>query len=53
MAEYLVLIYEDESSWASGGQEAWDRAMKDHTDFGNNNGLVLGPEIDLWTTCDE
>jgi 2-keto-4-pentenoate hydratase len=23
------------------------------SDFGNNNGLVLGPEIDDWTTCDE
>lgn len=41
MAEYLVLIYEDESKWAEGGQEVWDRIMAAHQKFGTDNGKAL------------
>ncbi|MGO9559758.1 MAG: YciI family protein [Acidimicrobiales bacterium] len=39
MAEYLVLIYEDEAAYASG--EAYGQAMKDHNEFGEANGAAL------------
>lgn len=41
MAQYLVLIYESEESWANAGQEGYDRAMKDHTEFSEKNGAAL------------
>jgi hypothetical protein len=41
MAKYLVLIYEREESWANAGQEGYDLAMKEHTEFGERNGEVL------------
>ena len=41
MSQYLVLIYEDEASWASGGQEAYDQAMKEHMKFGEDNASAL------------
>jgi len=41
MAQYLLLIYEDEKSWAQAGQEEYDQALKDHTAFGERNGSVL------------
>ena len=39
MAEYLILIYEDEAAYASG--EASSQAMKDHNEFGEANGAAL------------
>ncbi|MEV6985671.1 YciI family protein [Sphaerisporangium sp. NPDC051017] len=41
MAKYLILIYEDEASWANAGPEDYERAMKEHTAFGENNRDVL------------
>jgi hypothetical protein len=41
MAEYLVLIYGDEASWASAGPEHWDATMKAHNEFGNANAAAL------------
>ena len=41
MSQYVVLIYEDEQSWASGGQEAYDQAMKEHMKFGEDNQAAL------------
>jgi hypothetical protein len=40
MAQYLVLIYEDEASWIKGGPEA-DQGMKDHASFAERNAGVL------------
>jgi hypothetical protein len=40
MAQYLVLIYEDEAGWQAGG-EAAEAGMKAHTDFGNKHAAVL------------
>jgi hypothetical protein len=40
MAQYLVLIYEDEAGWQAGG-EAVEAGMKAHTDFGNKHAAVL------------
>ena len=34
MAQYLVLIYGDEATYAEGGQGLWDEVMKGHNDFG-------------------
>ena len=41
MAEYLVLIYEDEAGYANGGQAVWDQAMKEHGAFAEANGTKL------------
>lgn len=41
MAQYLVLIYESEEAWANAGQEGYDLAMKEHTEFGERNGAAL------------
>ena len=36
MAEYLVLIYENEASYATAGQEGMASVMKAHEEFGTN-----------------
>jgi len=41
MAEYVVLIYEDEAGWEQGGAEAWAQGMKDHQEFQQNNAAAL------------
>ena len=41
MAQYAILIYEDEVSWASAGQEAFDQVLKEHTAFGEQHAAVL------------
>jgi len=41
MPEYLVLIYGNEQAWAKSGQEGMDLAMKEHTEFGEQNGKAL------------
>ncbi|MFJ1705986.1 YciI family protein [Kitasatospora sp. NPDC088346] len=41
MAQYLILIYEDESAWADGGQELADRMLKEHRAFGEANAAAL------------
>jgi hypothetical protein len=41
MAEYLVLIYEDEKAFAAAGQEAWDLVMKEHMSFGETNAASI------------
>ncbi len=41
MPQYLILIYEDEASWARAGQLESDQIMKEHTAFGENNAAVL------------
>jgi hypothetical protein len=33
MAQYAILIYEDEASWADAGQEMSDRTSKEHAAF--------------------
>ena len=33
MAQYAILIYEDEASLADAGQEAFDRTLKEHAAF--------------------
>jgi hypothetical protein len=41
MAEYLILIYDNEASIDSGGSEVWDRMMKEHTEFGEKNAKAI------------
>lgn len=41
MAQYLILIYEDEASWADADQKTLDRSMHDHTAFAEENGANL------------
>ena len=41
MAQYLVLIYEDESGWASAGPEAYRQVLADHNVFGQRNAAAL------------
>ncbi len=44
MSEYLILIYEDEKSWAEAGQEAMQKAMEDHGRFAEQV-VELGAKI--------
>ena len=48
MAQYAILIYEAESGYANGGQEAWQAASEAHTRFagqvGEHGGKILGGE---------
>jgi hypothetical protein len=41
MAEYLVLIYEEEEGFAKAAPESYDTAMKEHSAFGEANGASL------------
>jgi hypothetical protein len=41
MAEYLVLIYEDESAWETVDPESAERIMKDHRAFVERNANAL------------
>ena len=41
MAQYLILIYEDEASWAKAGQEAFELSAKDHGEFAQNNASAM------------
>ena len=41
MSEYLVLIYEDESKWASATPEQMGKMMEGHQSFGERNGASL------------
>jgi hypothetical protein len=41
MAQYLVLIYEDEAAWAGAGQAEFDQVMKGHMAFGENHKASL------------
>ena len=41
MAEYLVLIYEDEAGYATGDQSVIDDVMDAHNKFGTNNAASL------------
>ena len=41
MAQYLILIYEDEASYANGSQELFEQVMKAHQEFGEKNGASL------------
>jgi hypothetical protein len=40
MAQYLVLIYEDEAGWAAGGPAA-EAGSKAHTEFGQKHADVI------------
>jgi hypothetical protein len=41
MAEYLILIYEDEAGYASGDQKVFDEVMAAHNKFGTDNAKAL------------
>jgi hypothetical protein len=41
MAQYLVLIYEDEKRWAEADEATMNQAMKDHTEFAEKAGAAL------------
>ncbi len=41
MAQYMVLIYEDESGYAKGGQQVYDQAMKEHNEFAAKHGNTI------------
>ncbi len=41
MAQYLVLIYEDESAWASAAPNAYGQVLEDHNLFGQRNREAL------------
>jgi hypothetical protein len=41
MAQYLVLIYDDEASWATAGPEVGEQVMKEHMAFGQEHGPAI------------
>ena len=41
MSQYLILIYEDEASWAGAEEAQAGQIMADHQTFGEKNGAVL------------
>ena len=41
MAQYLVLIYEDEKSWANADKATWGQTMNDHNAFAEAAGDAL------------
>jgi hypothetical protein len=41
MAQYLVLIYEDEASYANADPTVYEQVMKAHQEFGTKNGASL------------
>jgi hypothetical protein len=41
MAEYLILIYEDEESWAKADEETSNRVMTGHMEFGEKNAAAM------------
>lgn len=41
MSQYLILIYEDETNWATGGQEVFDQVAKEHMKFGEDMKAVI------------
>ena len=40
MAQYLILLYEDEAAWANADQATAEQIMKEHIAFGENNAGV-------------
>jgi hypothetical protein len=48
MAQYLILIYEDETAYATGSPEVWQKAMEEHGRFTaqvtEQGGKILGGE---------
>lgn len=41
MAQYAILIYEDETSRAAAGQEAFDQTLEEHAAFAEEHASVL------------
>jgi hypothetical protein len=41
MAHYLILLYEDEASWASADETTFEQTLKAHQVFKESNGAVL------------
>jgi hypothetical protein len=41
MSQYLVLIYEDESEYAAGGDALWGEIGAEHGKFGESNGRAI------------
>jgi len=37
MAQYMILIYENEASWADAGPETFEQVMEGHDAFGKGN----------------
>ena len=44
MAQYLILIYENEGDWESAGPETFEDTLKGHQAFGEANGSVIRPQ---------
>jgi len=44
MAEYMILIFDDETAWASASPEEYDRMLKAHGRF-QEQGVELGGKI--------
>jgi hypothetical protein len=41
MSQYLILIYDDEAAWQSGGEQVGGRIMAGHEKFGQNNAAAI------------
>jgi hypothetical protein len=50
MAEYLILIYEDEKAWANADQAASDAVLEGHNAFGAKHAASLKAGNALWAS---
>ena len=42
MAEYLILIYDDESAWAAADRQTYERVLSEHDQFiAEHSGIIL------------
>lgn len=41
MAEYLILLYDDEAAWADAGEPEASRIMEEHNKFASNNAASM------------
>jgi hypothetical protein len=53
MAQYLILIYDEEAAWMNATPEVQAKLMEGHTKFGENNGskIINGNALQSVTTA--
>ena len=50
MAEYLILIYEDEKAWANADKATYDSVLEGHNAFAEKRGAALRGGKALWAS---
>jgi hypothetical protein len=50
MAEYLILIYEDEKAWANADKATYDSVLEGHNAFAEKHGAAMKGGKALWAS---